>query len=80
MEHAVAGDSLLASLQPDFRRDVEASAASIVHRLASATASRLQRLAALAKHEGLSAESPEAATTAFALAAELERRARLLHH
>ena len=73
-------ESFLAALPPAFRRQVEASAASIVLRIAPATADRLEGLATLAASEASRAESRMQADAAFALAAELKRRARLLQH
>jgi hypothetical protein len=73
-------DGVLAGLTPDFRRAVEASVTNIVLRIEPATVDRLERLAAIALSEGHQAETNGAAETAFALAAELKRRAALLRN
>ena len=72
--------SFLAALTPEFRREVEASATCIIRKIGPATADRLECLAALAADEALRAYTERQAETAYALAAELKRRARLLHH
>jgi hypothetical protein len=70
----------LANLNPAFRHEVEMSAAQIVTRIGAATVERLESLAAMAANEALQAYSHHQAQTAFALAAELKRRALLLAH
>jgi hypothetical protein len=70
----------LANLNPEFRHEVEMSAANILTRIGTATAERLESLAAMAATEALQAYSHSQAETAFALAAELKRRALLLAH
>lgn len=80
VESGQSETGILASLQPEFRRAVEASAASIVLKIEPATVPRLERLAALAASEASNAETEYEARTAFALAAELKRRASLLRN
>ncbi|OYX35499.1 MAG: hypothetical protein B7Y99_03030 [Caulobacterales bacterium 32-69-10] len=74
------GESFLTGLAPDFRRAVEASAATILLKIEPATVERLESLAAIATDEGLNADTDHEAETAFALAAELKRRAVLLRN
>ena len=71
---------ILATLPPEFRRAVEASAAHILLRIEPATVTRLETLAALATSEASNAETRDGAEIAFALAAELKRRANLLRN
>ena len=75
-----AETGILATLQPEFRRAIEASAANILLRIEPATATRLESLAALALSESETAETQAAAATAYALAAELTRRANMLRN
>jgi hypothetical protein len=80
IEPSQHGARFLEALPPDFRRAVEASATSIVLRIEPATAGRLESLAVIAASEGLNAETRREAETAYALAAELRRRAALLRN
>jgi hypothetical protein len=73
-------ENVLTGLQPDFRQAIEASAASILLKIEPATIERLESLAALAAGEGFAALTDREAETAFALAAELKRRAALLRN
>lgn len=74
------GDGFLANLRPELRQAVEASAATILLKIEPATVDRLESLARLAAHEAMNAETDHAAETAFALSAELKRRAALLRN
>ena len=70
--------SILAGLPGGLRREVEVSASNIVRKIEPATVTRLERLAALAAEEGSRASTRREAETAYGLAAELRRRARLM--
>ena len=80
LQSAQAENGILAALRPEFRRAIEASATNILLRIEPATAVRLENLAALALSEGENAENHQEAATAFALAAELTRRANMLRN
>ena len=80
MGHYHSEQSFLAALPASFRAEVEASAALILQKITPPTADRIENLAALAAAEAVHAPTERQAQAAYALAAELKRRSRLLHH